>query len=50
MAIHGVTPAFVRGMRDAGYEGLPVDKLIALKIHGVTPDTARAINATVASR
>ncbi|HEU4411968.1 MAG TPA: M56 family metallopeptidase [Polyangiaceae bacterium] len=35
--IHGVTPAFVRSVREAGYSP-DADQLVAMRVHGVTPE------------
>jgi hypothetical protein len=35
MKIHGVTPAFIRELRQAGFDDVPVDKLVDMRIHGV---------------
>lgn len=34
---------FLTGMAEAGFRNLPVDQLIALKVHGVTPEFARSV-------
>ncbi len=36
MRLHGVTPEFVRAMRNAGYEP-DADELVGMAVHGVTP-------------
>jgi len=36
MRIHGVTPAFINEIKQAGYDRLTVDKLVEFRIHGVS--------------
>ena len=33
--IHGVSPEFVRSMKEAGYAKISPDQLVAMRIHGV---------------
>jgi hypothetical protein len=35
MRIHEVTPDFIREVNAAGYRGVPVEKLISMRIAGV---------------
>jgi beta-lactamase regulating signal transducer with metallopeptidase domain len=38
--------SYVQDMKDAGFDNLDVDSLIALKVHGVTPEFIRAMRDT----
>ncbi|HEY5270971.1 MAG TPA: hypothetical protein VII97_11580, partial [Anaerolineales bacterium] len=40
---HGVTPEFLRAMREAGIKDLDVDELVECSDHGVTPEFIRSI-------
>ena len=35
MRIYCVTPQFIRELKEAGYEHIPIEKLIDMRIHGV---------------
>ena len=37
-----MTPDYIKRMRDAGYGGLKIDKLVAFRIHGVDEDLIRS--------
>ena len=39
-----VKPGFVREIHDLGYPSVSAEQLIAMRIHGVTPDYIRAMN------
>ena len=45
MGIHGVAPAFVRGLATSGYRLRSADDLVAFKIHGVDLDYIRGMAA-----
>jgi len=45
MRLHGVTPDFVRQLKEEGYSNLPAKKLVALKIHGVDINFIRQMNS-----
>jgi hypothetical protein len=40
-----VTPDYIKKMRDAGYGGVKVDKLVQFRIHGVDDDFIAAAKA-----
>ena len=39
MAIHGVTPDFVRSLRKAGMAPVSADQLVRLRLSGFDPET-----------
>jgi hypothetical protein len=45
MAIHGATPANIKALQDAGIRGQSVEDLIRFRIHKVTPEFIKAIEA-----
>jgi len=38
MRIHGATPEWVADLKKQGYDHVDLDKLVAFRIHGVSPD------------
>ncbi len=42
--MHGVTPEFVRGIQEQGYQSASADTLVSLRIHGVDAAYIREIN------
>jgi len=40
-----VTPEYIKQMRDAGYGGIKIDKLVQFRIHGVDADFVRRAKA-----
>jgi hypothetical protein len=44
LRIYGITPQYVRGMRDAGYPNLQIWQLVELHTHGVEPDYVKGLN------
>jgi len=40
---HGVTPAYVRGMQEAGYPRLEAWQLVEFRIHGIEPDYVKGL-------
>ena len=38
--------SFIEDMKSAGYDGLDVDELVAMKVHGITPEYIRGMRAT----
>jgi hypothetical protein len=45
MRIHGVSPEFVRELQALGYNRVPVEELVSMRIHGVTIDYAKKMKA-----
>jgi hypothetical protein len=43
MRIHGVTPQFIRELKELGYGGVSKDRLVAFRIHGVSADFIRDV-------
>jgi hypothetical protein len=41
MRIHGVSTQFIHELKDAGYQNVPVEKLIEMRIHGIDADFLR---------
>jgi hypothetical protein len=41
MRIHGVTPRFIRVVREAGFRDTSPDALVRMKIHGIGPEYVR---------
>ena len=41
--IFHVTPEFVAGMKAAGFDSIPPRKLVALRVHGITPEYAKTV-------
>jgi hypothetical protein len=35
MRIHGVSPGYIRDLKNAGFADIPVEKLVEMKIHGI---------------
>jgi hypothetical protein len=47
MAIHGVTPLFVKEMAELGYKNLSIDQLVQLRIHGVDAEYVKEMNEAI---
>lgn len=43
MRIHGVTPQFIRELKEVGYGSDPKDRLVQFRIHGVDADFIREV-------
>jgi hypothetical protein len=43
MKIHGVTPQFIREMKELGYGNLSREKLVQFRIHGVNAQFVREV-------
>ena len=43
MGIHGVTPAYVKALKEVGYADLSARRLIDMRIHGVTPEYVQGL-------
>ena len=41
---HGVTPEYVRGLKDLGYSQLSIEELRTLRDHGATPESVKRAN------
>jgi hypothetical protein len=41
LRIHGVDPEYLKGLKDAGYNGLSAEQVTDLRIHGVSSDFIR---------
>ena len=45
LAMHGVTPQYIRGLRDVGVTDLSFDELLELGIHGVKAEQVQELRA-----
>jgi hypothetical protein len=43
MSIFGVDGAFIRALKELGYDHLKVDRLVGMRIHGVSPEFIRSL-------
>ena len=44
MRLHGVTPQFIRDLKDARNEHIAVEKLIDIRIHGIDANFVKKMN------